>query len=117
MERIDDRGPFVCGDFRDISEYRTAFAQCHPRSHPESRPWLENHLEQWEDAPSSAPVHSLLHWIESRNPPVSQKAALYIDQDVPKDRQFDEDETESPYGSSLLRSASLDLSFLDEFDP
>jgi hypothetical protein len=106
--------------FRDISEYKIAFAkseQERPQSKPEQRPWLEAHLES-QDAksgfhPRSEPAQSLMHWAEGKSewtphgPP---------QQPEPTGSPPEEEERASPYLAEFRHSMSLDFGMLDNLD-
>jgi hypothetical protein len=108
--------------FRDISEYKTAFAkseQERPQSKPEQRPWLEAHLES-QDAksgihPRSEPQQSLLHWAESKTQWAPHGRPVAPEAGSPHADQFDE-ERGSPYLAELRHSMSLDFGLLDTLD-
>jgi hypothetical protein len=107
---------FVGSEFRDISEYKTAFTSSHstrPKSHPESRPWLEAHLDA--DIPKSGTypgkehAQSLLHWVES-------PTAVIGTEEFAQTRQSSDEEQLSPYLFGFRHSLSLDFSTLDVTD-
>jgi hypothetical protein len=108
---------FVCGQFRDITEYKFVFSEFRPQSGPESRPWLESHLGAQSDTPhpSSEPVQSLFHWMELRNPPCSQTKLMDPEGDIPSERRFEE-ENASHYLYGFKRSISLDFNAVDGID-
>jgi hypothetical protein len=100
------------GQFRDINEYKTAFAESRPQSHPENRPWLEAHLDSSSRTfyPSSEPTESLFHWIEGFT--VSQVEAVCRQGEKTGD-PLGENEKGSPYVSEFRHSMSLDFGTLD----
>lgn len=94
--------------FRDISDYKRAFAfPTEERSHtaPSNHAWLESYLESDTPAyPSSQPVQSLFHWVES-----PRQLAPLAKSRRPADAA-EEKSGGSPYLVEFARSGSLDLS-------
>jgi hypothetical protein len=106
---------FLFGQFRDISEYRTAFAEYRPQTQPESRSWLEDRLQGNPVAfARSEPAQSLFHWAELSEQAIPRGVSLPSDHDPLE--KFADDEAESPYSWGLCRSQSLDLGSLDRLD-
>lgn len=103
--------PFAMWDeFRDISEYKTAFSGAWPQSDPEKRSWLDAHLDRQSPLhPSSEPAASLFHWLE-RTVLVPRMAGFLpcaeMDDDV-------EASPSSPYVAEFAHSKSLDFGALD----
>jgi hypothetical protein len=99
-------------EFRDISEYKTAFSEWRPQSGPENRPWLETHLDSSPKSfyPSSEPTSSLFH----RFDPLALPHMETLSRQTGKmDEQLSDAEKGSPYFSEFRHSRSLDFGTLD----
>jgi hypothetical protein len=110
-----EKPPFSWGEFRDIAEYRTAFSERRPQSHPETRPWLEARLSQDQPPvhPSSQPTQSLFHWIESTAPHGTAPSGTAKFAVIAEDNDEFEEDLGSPYICEFRHSKSLDFGALD----
>jgi hypothetical protein len=107
------RGFAMWDEFRDISEYKTAFSESWPQSDPGKRPWLDAHLEQKSPLyPSSEPVASLFHWLE-KTVPVPRLAGFQRAREMAGEPGAS---PASPYVAEFRHSKSLDFGALD-FEP
>jgi hypothetical protein len=99
-------------EFRDISEYKTAFSESRPQSRPENRPWLEGHLEIGPKSiyPCSEPTSSLFHRFDPVALPRMEGLSCQIDK---MEDQMGEGEKVSPYFYEFRHSMSLDFDKID----
>jgi hypothetical protein len=99
-------------EFRDISEYKTAFSECRPQSRPDNRPWLETHLDSSANPiyPSSVPTSSLFHRFDPLGLPTVEVFRREGNQNL---EQLGDPEKSSPYFSEFRHSTSLDFGILD----
>jgi hypothetical protein len=103
----------LCEHVRDISDYKRAFSlptEDRSCTAPSTHSWLESYLEPDAPAyPSSDPVHSLFHWVES--PQQLTPLTKGVGDDHPPGPDAPETKSAgSPYLVEFTRSGSLDFS-------